>query len=121
MTGLSHSDDKMSSDDEQVSVLVVGGGPTGLLTGYGLARSGIACVLAEKNLGTTKWPKMDLTNCRSMEILRTWGIAQEYRDQKGAVPDEYQSDSHFYTSMNEDGLLLANWVSDWWNVLMIWR
>lgn len=75
MTGPSHSDDKMSSDDEQVLVLVVGGGPTGLLTSYGLARSGIVCVLAEKNLETTKWPKTDLTNCRSMEILRTWGIA----------------------------------------------
>ena len=91
-------------------VLVVGGGPTGLLTAYGLARLGISCILAEMNLETTKWPKMDLTNCRSMEILRMYGLADEYRRLDGVVGQDYQADTIFYTSMAPGGELIAKWV-----------
>ena len=37
-------------------------------------------MLIERNLDTTKWPKMDLTNCRSMEILKRLGIAEGLRE-----------------------------------------
>lgn len=44
-------------------ILIAGGGPVGLMLAYELSRLGVPCLLAEKALETTKWPKMDLTNC----------------------------------------------------------
>lgn len=104
-------------DSYDTPVLIVGGGPVGLLTAYELARLGVPCILAEQNLDTTKWPKMDLTNCRSMEILRMWGLADEFRGQDGAVGEEYRFDSIFYTTMAEGGEILTSWrlpsVKEW--------
>lgn len=37
-------------------------------------------MLVERNLETTRWPKMDVTNCRSVEILRRLGVADGLRE-----------------------------------------
>lgn len=60
-------------------VLVVGGGPAGLLAAQSLAVHGTKCILVERNHQTTQWPKMDLTNCRSMELLQRLGVADAWR------------------------------------------
>lgn len=44
-----------------------------------LARQGVRCMLTERNPDTTKWPKMDITNCRSMELLKRLGVADSLR------------------------------------------
>jgi hypothetical protein len=36
-------------------------------------------MLTERNPDTTKWPKMDITNCRSMELLKRLGVADSLR------------------------------------------
>ncbi|KIW79158.1 hypothetical protein Z517_05770 [Fonsecaea pedrosoi CBS 271.37] len=76
----------MAADDgvirEELSpdtVLIAGGGPVGLLLAAVLSRYGVRSVLVERNKSTTQWPKMDLTNARSMEILRRLGLAEELR------------------------------------------
>lgn len=51
----------------ETPIVIVGGGPVGLLTAFELSRLGIPCLLAEQAVETTKWPKMDLANCRTME------------------------------------------------------
>jgi 2-polyprenyl-6-methoxyphenol hydroxylase-like FAD-dependent oxidoreductase len=61
-------------------VIIAGGGPVGLVAAYTLAHHGIRCLLVEKNESTTKWPKMDITNVRSMEILQRLGLAEELRE-----------------------------------------
>jgi thioredoxin reductase len=100
------------SFEHEAPVVIVGGGPVGMLTAFELSRLGIECLLAEQSLETTKWPKMDLTNCRSMEIMRMMGIADEYRAQKGAVNGSIPSDSLFYTSCSPEGKLITAWVRD---------
>ncbi|CEL00428.1 hypothetical protein ASPCAL00030 [Aspergillus calidoustus] len=90
-------------------VLIVGAGPVGMLLAYQLDRLGTSCLLAERNLETTKWPKMDLTNCRSMEILRVLGLADDYRAQVNAVGADANFDSVFVTSLAPEGRLLADW------------
>lgn len=60
-------------------VLVVGAGPIGLLVAYQLAKRGIQVILVERNHETTRWPKMDITNVRSMELLTQLGLADELR------------------------------------------
>ena len=92
-------------------ICIVGAGPVGMLTAYELSRLGINCLLAEKNPETTKWPKMDWTNCRSMEILRMMGIGDELRIQKGVVDGGCNSDTMFYTSCGPGGKLITAWVT----------
>lgn len=65
---------------EDVPVLVVGGGPAGMIAALQLSKHGIPCLLVERNLDTTKWPKMDITNCRSMELLKRLGVDKGLRD-----------------------------------------
>jgi 2-polyprenyl-6-methoxyphenol hydroxylase-like FAD-dependent oxidoreductase len=91
-------------------VVVVGGGPVGMVTAFELSQLGIPCLLAEQSTETTKWPKMDLINCRTMEIFRMLGIAGELRAEKDAVAAEYDFDTLFFTSCGPGGQLIARWV-----------
>ena len=61
------------------TVLIAGGGPVGLLLAIVLSHYGVRSVLLERNETTTKWPKMDLTNSRSMEIFRRLGLSEGLR------------------------------------------
>jgi 2-polyprenyl-6-methoxyphenol hydroxylase-like FAD-dependent oxidoreductase len=63
-----------------VPVLVVGGGPAGMIAALQLSKNGIPCLLVERNFDTTKWPKMDITNCRSMELLKRLGVDEGLRE-----------------------------------------
>ncbi|KAL6900540.1 FAD binding domain-containing protein [Trichoderma evansii] len=94
----------------ETPVLVVGGGPVGLILSLQLARFGINCMLAERNLDTTKWPKMDCTNCRSMELFKRLGIASGFREI--AVPSKYSFDVIFTTGLSDDGEEVARWKLD---------
>ncbi len=69
----------VQSIEHSTPILVVGGGPAGLLTALQLARHGVNCMMVERNQDTTKWPKMDITNSRSMELLRRLGVAEGLR------------------------------------------
>lgn len=95
---------------EDAPVIIIGAGPVGMLLAYQLDRLDIPCLIAEQNLETTKWPKMDLTNCRSMELLRYLGLANDYRAQPGAVPKAEGFDTQFATQINPKGKLLSTWV-----------
>lgn len=63
-----------------IPVLIVGAGPVGLVLAQELRHHGIASTIVERNLDTTRWPKMDITNCRSMELLRRLGLDEALRD-----------------------------------------
>jgi 2-polyprenyl-6-methoxyphenol hydroxylase-like FAD-dependent oxidoreductase len=60
-------------------VVVVGGGPTGLVLASVLSCYGINCLLVERNTHTTRFPKMDITTGASMELLRRLGVDVELR------------------------------------------
>jgi 2-polyprenyl-6-methoxyphenol hydroxylase-like FAD-dependent oxidoreductase len=62
-----------------VPVLIAGGGPTGLVLAAELSHHGVASMLAERNEHTTLFPKMDITNGASMELLRRLGADDELR------------------------------------------
>ncbi|KAK1671460.1 monooxygenase [Colletotrichum godetiae] len=62
-------------------VIIAGGGPIGLLLARVLSFYGVKLRLFERNKTTIKWPKMDLTNARSMEIFRKLGLADDLRKQ----------------------------------------
>jgi 2-polyprenyl-6-methoxyphenol hydroxylase-like FAD-dependent oxidoreductase len=62
-----------------IPVLIAGAGPTGLVLAAELSRHGVASVLAERNEQTTQFPKMDITNGASMELLRRLGVDTDLR------------------------------------------
>jgi 2-polyprenyl-6-methoxyphenol hydroxylase-like FAD-dependent oxidoreductase len=65
---------------KQVQVLIAGGGPVGMTLACDLAQRGIACMLVERNASTTRHPKLDITNARSMELFRRLGLAEALRN-----------------------------------------
>jgi 2-polyprenyl-6-methoxyphenol hydroxylase-like FAD-dependent oxidoreductase len=80
-----------------VPVLIAGGGPVGMTLALELARLGIDCTLVERNATTTRHPKMDITNARSMELFKRLGIVPALR--AAAVPETHNFDVSWVTTM----------------------
>jgi len=98
-------------------VLVVGAGPTGLVLASVLSGYGINCVLVERNTHTTRFPKMDVTNGASMELLRRLGVDPELR--RVGVAPQHSFDVIFAPGL--DGPEVARWslpsVDEQWATL----
>lgn len=60
-------------------VVIAGGGPVGMTLALELARHNVESILLERKDSTTRHPKMDLTNGRSMELYRKLGISDRLR------------------------------------------
>ena len=82
---------------KHVPVLIAGGGPVGMTVARTLASFGVRCLLVERNPATTRHPKMDITNGRSMELFRRLGVADKLRTV--AVPEENNFDISWITSL----------------------
>ena len=82
-----------------VPVLIAGGGPVGLMAALDLHSRGIRVLLVERNPGTTRHPKMDVTNGRSLEHFRRLGVAERIRNV--AVPRHHPMDVSWVTRLSE--------------------
>ena len=83
-----------------VPVLIAGGGPVGMTVARALALCGVRCLLVERNPTTTRHPKMDITNGRSMELFRRLGLAETLR--AVAVPEVNNFDISWITSLAKE-------------------
>ena len=83
---------------KEVPVLIAGGGPVGMTLAKTLASFGIECMLVERNPSTTRHPKMDITNSRSMELFRKLGLSKHLREV--AVPETNNFDVSWITSLS---------------------
>jgi len=63
--------------DENVPVLIAGGGGAGLTASMLLARQGVDHLLVSARPGTSDLPKAHVLNQRAMEILEDCGVAEE--------------------------------------------
>jgi 2-polyprenyl-6-methoxyphenol hydroxylase-like FAD-dependent oxidoreductase len=90
----------------ETPVLIAGGGPTGLVLASVLSRNGIGCVLAERNAHTTLFPKMDVTNGASMELLRRLGVDEQLR--RVGVAPQHSFDVIFAPGL--DGPEISRWA-----------
>lgn len=83
---------------KETQVLIAGGGPVGMTLACDLALRGVTCMLVERNHTTTRHPKMDITNARSMELFRRLGLADQLR--AVAVPEGGNFDVSWITSLS---------------------
>src|SRR5262245_45539130 len=81
----------------EVPVLIAGAGPVGMTLACELARRDIACMMVERNATTTRHPKMDITNARSMELFRRLGLVDALR--QVAVPEDSNFDVSWITTL----------------------
>ena len=76
-------------------VLIVGGGPFGLMLANELGRRGIGVVLADQNPGTTRNAAANATQARTMEHFRRLGFADEVRAL--GLPPDFPTDIAYFT------------------------
>ncbi|MFE0026730.1 FAD-dependent oxidoreductase [Amycolatopsis sp. NPDC059021] len=73
--------------DHRTSVLIVGGGVSGLSTALFLARQGIRSTLVERHPTESIMPKARAFNPRTMEIYRGYGLEEEIRERRSYLAD----------------------------------
>ena len=84
----------------ETKVLIVGSGPTGLLTAYLLARRGIRSTIVERHALRLGQPKAHAINPRSLEILRQAGLdTKALREQGSSAEDAFWV--RFISGLNE--------------------
>ncbi|MEE2058070.1 FAD-dependent monooxygenase [Rhodococcus artemisiae] len=81
-------------------VVVVGGGPVGVSTAIELARHGVRPVILEQRRRGEHYPaRTNLTNLRSMEHFRRWGISDLLRE-NDPVGDDFVRSITYVTALN---------------------
>ena len=103
---------RLHAGEQQLPVLIAGGGPVGLVLALELEHRGIDAILVERNAHTTRHPKMDVTNGRSMEHFRRLGIADEIRSH--GVPSDHPMTVVWCTRVGEWELARFEYPSIEW-------
>ena len=97
-----------------IDVLIVGAGPVGLSLAIELGLRGIVVRVVEARDRVGYSPRAKMTNVRSREHLRRWGIADELR-RVSPMPRDYPANVVFATRM--DGPVLARFADAFDNTL----
>jgi len=79
----------------QSQVLIVGGGPCGLMLANELGRRGVTATLIDAKSDTAFNPQANATQARTMEHFRRLGFADEIRAL--GLPPDYPTDIAYYT------------------------
>lgn len=93
---------EQASDSTEATVIpamIVGGGPVGLTLSIELSRWGVDHVLVNEGVDTSRHPKCNTTNARSMEHFRRLGLARDIRF--GGLADDYPLDIVYLTRLSQ--------------------
>ena len=84
----------MATTDEEVPVLIVGGGGAGLTASMLLAYQGVDHLVVSSRPGTSDMPKAHVLNQRAMEVLEDVGVAAAIAQR--STPREQMAATAFY-------------------------
>ena len=84
-------------------VVISGAGPVGLVLAIDLGRRGVRTLLVEKDATTKRFPKMDRSNARTMEMFRRLGLADQVRAL--GYPEHASMDVFIVTRLVDEPLL----------------
>ena len=82
--------------EPDTDVIIVGGGPAGLMLSIELGRRQVRTILFDQDSSTTINPQANATQARTMEHYRRLGFADEVRA-KG-LPTDYPTDIAYFTT-----------------------
>ena len=88
------------SERAPYDMLVVGGGPVGLMGALLLARRGVRCLLAEKHLSRLDAPKAHALNPRSLETIPNAKLEPSVKT--AAAGTRYQFERHGYFCVDRE-------------------
>lgn len=98
---------------DAVQVVVAGAGPVGMATAIELATRGVRTLVCDpRTADAFNVARINLTNARSMEHFRRWGIAQALRD-NDPVPAEVVRDLTYSTRANGRIILNVEGAYEW--------
>lgn len=78
-----------------MSVIILGGGPAGLVTAIELGRRGVPVTLLEEDIADPDFPKANATTARTMEHYRRLGFVEKVRAL--GMPLDYPQDITYFT------------------------
>ncbi len=81
----------------ETDVVIVGGGPAGLMLAIELGCRGVACLLLEEDRDPPDFPKANATSARTMEHYRRRGFAADVRAL--GLPPDYPQDLVYCTRL----------------------
>lgn len=79
----------------RTQVVIVGGGPSGLILAIELGQRGVPCIVLEEDPTSPTMPKANATTSRTMEHYRRLGFAAEIRAL--GLPEDYPQDIAYFT------------------------
>lgn len=85
----------MMTSVEKTAVLIVGGGPCGLMLANELGRRGVAAILVDQKPSTAFNPQANATQARTMEHFRRHGFVEEIR--AAGLPPDHPTDVAYFT------------------------
>ena len=81
--------------EQDCAVVIIGGGPCGLMLAIELGRRGISAIVLEEKTSPARFPAANATQARTMEHYRRLGFAEKVRAQ--GLPPDYPTDIAYFT------------------------
>jgi 2-polyprenyl-6-methoxyphenol hydroxylase-like FAD-dependent oxidoreductase len=86
---------KWQSETGGPAVVIIGGGPCGLILAIELGRRGVSTIVLEEKSAPSRFPSANATQARTMEHYRRLGFVEKVRAR--GLPQDYPTDIAYFS------------------------